>query len=299
MRIALHKADKSCFPSLPLMKLSAWHKTKGDRVSLYLPLFKNSYDLVYSSKVFSWTAADPNLPRDTVKGGTGYGLMNKLPEKIEHIMPDYSLYPDFTASLGFSTRGCIRNCPWCVVPKKEGAIRANAELEEFLRPDSRDLILMDNNILAHEHGLRQLEKSRALGLRVDCNQGLDCRIIAEDKYIAKLLTKVHWLRYIRLSCDTLSQMAEIQKAVQLIRRYKSSYYYEFFCYVLVKDIPDALERVEFLRKLKVKPFAQAFREMGSSKEPAKELKNFCRWVNHKAIFYSIPWQEYKYKQEAG
>lgn len=297
MIIALHDADSHNFPNLALMKLSAWHKSQGDKVERFMPLYANKYDLIYSSKVFSWTKNDIYLPENTIKGGTGYKdkLHDCLPDEVEHFMPDYSLYPDFNASLGFTTRGCIRNCPWCVVPMKEGKLRAHAEIEEFLRPDSRDVILMDNNILAHEHGIKQLEKSINLGLRIDCNQGMDARIIAHDDVIAKLLAKVHWIKFIRFSCDTVDQMPYVRKAVEAIRKYDRAFYYEFFCYVLVKEIPDALERVEFLRELGIKPFAQPYRDIESNKEPLRDLRNFARWVNHKAIFNSCSWDDYKYK----
>lgn len=259
-----------------------------------MPLAAYSYDIVYSSKVFSWTEEEPNLPRGTIRGGTGYCIHASLPDAIEHQMPDYSLYPHFTASIGFTTRGCIRSCPWCVVPQKEGKIRAHAEIEEFLRPDSRDVVLMDNNILAHEHGIRQLERSITLGLRLDCNQGLDARLIASDDALAHLLSRVHWSKSIRLACDHKSQMPAVETAVKAIR-YHGGQQYNFSCYVLVQEIGDALERVEFLRSLKVDPFAQPYREPGSKTLPAKPLRDFARWVNHKAIFKSVPFSEYKAK----
>ena len=127
-RIALHDSDRTRFPNLPLMKLSAWHKAQGDTIERFIPLMNDSYDRVYSSKVFSFTPDEQNLPRGVIRGGTGYGPGPDLPDEIEHIMPDYSLYPAFQTSLGFVTRGCIRTCPWCIVPGKEGKIHAHAEL---------------------------------------------------------------------------------------------------------------------------------------------------------------------------
>lgn len=291
MNVALHDADSHNFPNLVLMKLSAWHKAKGDKVCKYIPLFKGQYDLVYSSKVFTFTRNDVSLPESAIKGGTGYGINDSLPDEIEHGLPDYSLYPDFKASYGFTTRGCIRACPWCIVPKKEGKIREHADIQEFLRSDSNDVILMDNNILASEHGIRELEKSIELNLRVDCNQGSDARLIAENDCVAKLLSRVHWLKGPRLACDRVSQIPVIEKAVKKIREFGNKQF-SFFVYVLVENIPDALERVEFLRKLKVDPFAQPYRDFTTNKEPAKELKRFARWVNHKAIFKTVAWTDY-------
>ena len=292
MKIALHENDKTKYPNLVLMKLAAWHKARGDKVERYLPLIADQYDLIYSSKVFTWTQEDKTLPAHTIKGGTGYGIYTPLDEEIEHIKPDYSLYPHFTAGLGFTTRGCIRACPWCIVPEKEGILRPHADITEFVRPDSKELILMDNNILAHDHGLRQIEKSIDLGLKIDCNQGLDARIIANNTDIAKLLARTKWIRHIRLACDTASQMPYVEKAVNLIRKYGQKHY-DFMSYVLVKDIPDALERVEFLRSLDVKPFAQPYRDFSGHDDPPKELRDFARWCNQRAIFNTVKWQDYK------
>lgn len=295
MRVALHDADRGHYPNLALMKLSAWHKAQGDVVERYIPL--GVYDRVYSSKVFSWGAKNVYLPRDAVLGGTGYGFYDKnLPDAIEHVMPDYSLYPGFRASLGFTTRGCIRSCAWCVVPKKEGKIRAHAEIAEFLRKDSSVVVLMDNNILAHEHGIAQLEYAIRSNLRLDCNQGLDARLIAANPDLARLLARVLWMRYIRLACDSSGQMEAVEKAVRMIRKAKGGG--QFFCYVLVEKIPDALERVEFLRRLKVTPFAQPYRDPENRGEVGREQRDFARWVNRRQLFNSCAWREYKGRKHA-
>lgn len=72
---------------------------------------------------------------------------------------------------------------------------------------------------------------------------------------------------------------------------------QYFCYVLVKDVEDALERVEFLRSLKVDPFAQPYRDYNNNIEPTKEQKAFARWVNRKQIFKSCTWEEYKNRKK--
>ena len=185
MRVALHDSDETNFPNLALMKLSAWHKAQGDEVSWFAPDKKLRYDRVYSSKIFTFTP-EQILPSGAIKGGTGYGMSLNLPDEIEHICPDYQLYRHklmlkgrvnklFDCSMGFLTRGCPNDCPWCIVPKKEGGIRAHADIEEFCR--HRHVILMDNNVLAHDHGIKQIEKISRLGLRVDFNQALDARRI--------------------------------------------------------------------------------------------------------------------------
>ena len=284
MNVALHDADKTAAPNLALMKLSAWHKSQGDNVDWFDPL--HIADLTYSSKVFTYTPSDPLLPDNTVKGGSGYGIDMVLSNEVEHIIPDYSLY-NIDYSLGFLTRGCSRKCKWCIVPKKEGSIRAHADIEEFTR--HKDVVLMDNNVLAHDHGIAQIEKIARLGLRVDFNQGLDARLIDDD--IARLLSKVKWLKPLRLACDSVKQMSALQKAVTLLRWHNATPR-RYFCYVLIEDIDDAIERLKFLKGLDLDPFAQPF--IDEKGTPATFLqRSLARWVNTKILFKTLTWDQYR------
>lgn len=291
MKIALHDSDKTNFPNLALMKLSAWHKKQGDEVEFFMPFFADFYDKIYSSKVFTFNPIDPYLPSDerVIKAGIGYHSHLELDEEIEHIMPDYSIYR-LDYSVGFLTRGCIRQCPWCIVPKKEGKIHSNADITEFLAHNKA--VLMDNNVLACDFGITQLDKIAKLGIKVDFNQGLDARLI--DNEIAKRLAKIKWLYPVRLACDTKEQMPTIEKTVKLLRA-NGCTPQRYFCYVLVKDIEDAMERVEFLRKLNISSFCQPYRDFENNIQPTQKQKDFARWVNHKAIFNTVPFNEYKKK----
>ena len=147
MKIGLYDVD-SKIPNLPLMKLSAWHKQKGDQVEKYSPLFHFSYDKIYASKVF-FDSNKGYLRNDMIIGGSGYNLTLKLSHEIEHIYPDYDLY-NCKHAMGFITRGCIRKCGFCIVPRKEGYIRKNADLSEFCKEQEK-VMLLDNNILAYEN----------------------------------------------------------------------------------------------------------------------------------------------------
>ena len=284
-RTVFHK--KNTFPNLALMKLSAWFKAKGDSVDWYRGYDADKYDKVYSSKVFTFSKDDSELDlcKDPVKGGSGYKLLTNLPDKIEHIMPDYSLY-GIDYSMGFLTRGCIRTCPWCIVPEKEGKIRKHADVEEFAQ--HKNVVFLDNNVLAHDHGIAQLEKIAKLGLVVDFNQGLDARLI--DDGIAKILGKIQWLSAVRLACDDKGQIESIRKAVENLRWHNVTPR-RYFCYVLVKDINDSLERVRFLKGLNLDPFAQPYIAPDGT-PPTKEQKKFARWVNMKSIYKSTTWEEY-------
>lgn len=152
MKIGLIDVDGHNFPNLALMKLSAWHKSRGDTVEWWWGFGR--YDRVYMSKVFDETytqdVPEPLNTSEIIKGGTGYGLGNKLPDDIEHIYPDYSLYPQFTTdtAYGFLSRGCPRGCHFCIVAKKEGrSSKKTANLHEWWS-GQKYIKLLDPNLLA-------------------------------------------------------------------------------------------------------------------------------------------------------
>jgi len=285
MHIGLIDVD-GIYANLAIMKLSAWHKARGDSVNWFDPLF-GPYDTVYASKVFTYTPDYDFLPPDVIRGGTGYKMTNVLPDEIEHTYPDYQLY-NLDHSVGFLTRGCLRACPHCVVPTKEGKIRANADVTEFLQHDA--VCCYDNNVLASPHGLQQIEKMAKLKLKVDFTQGIDARLV--DAHNARLLAALKWLRPLTLACDSQQQKHSIALAVPLLRaarvtpsRYK--------CYMIVwNDIDEAHDRAEFLRTLGVTPYAQPFRDTVNDIPISEEQQRFARWVNHKPTWCSIPWSEY-------
>lgn len=118
------------------------------------------YDKVYAAKVFTFTP-DYNYyinANQIEKGGTGYDIEKVLPIEVDRLQPDYSIYNiDSNLSYGFLTRGCPNRCKWCVVPKKEGKISPYMDIEE-ITAGRKKAILMDNNILASNYGLQQIEK---------------------------------------------------------------------------------------------------------------------------------------------
>ena len=291
MKIGLHDSDSTVFPNLALMKLSAWHKVHGDSVEWWNPLV--TYDRVYSSKVFSFTPECDYLPPDTIKGGTGYGvgMFDELEPEIDSIFPDYSIYPDCDYAIGFLTRGCIRHCPWCVVPRKEGNIRPYNTWQEIKRTDSRKIVFMDNNVLACQHGIEQMDNMVGEDVRIDFNQGLDARLITTE--IASMLAKLKWIRFIRMSCDTDAMLEVVLQAVDRLRQYGVKPW-RIFCYVLVQDISSAERRVLALRDAGISPFAQPYRDFSNNIEPSAEMMRFARWVNHKAIFKTVKtFEDYK------
>ena len=303
MKIGLW-SDCHNFPSLPLMKLSAYHKSRGDEVELLEHI--QHYDLVYASKVFSFTEDVESraiVNADEIKrGGTGYCITVKdgkeifdnsknqsLPSYIEHIYPDYSLYSDYKYAVGFLTRGCPRGCGFCVVGKKEGRCsRQVADLSEFWR-GQKEIKLLDPNLLAcknHEEILKQLANSR---VSVDFTQGLDIRLVNPDNIalLNEIKTKIiHFAwdnpkqdltDYFKLFAKHTNIKSDSNKSVYVLTNYNST-------------IDEDLYRIYTLRDLGYLPYIMIYQ-----KETAdKQHRDLQRWCNNRLIFRSCPkFEDYK------
>lgn len=292
MKIGLIDVDgHSGFPNFALMRISAWHKQNGDSVEWYQPMFSGHLDRVYMSKVFTFTPDYEYVvdADEIVRGGTGYKLYNNLPDEMEHITPDYSIYPDCDYAIGFLTRGCIRKCPWCVVPKKEGKICDYDTWQHIKRPDSKKIVFMDNNVLASEYGVSQIEEMSHEDVRIDFNQAVDARLITKEN--AKYLAECKWIKYLRVSCDTTAMLPVIRQALDYLGEYglKPS---KVFSYVLIEDVEDAHHRIVELDKMGVIPFAQPYRDFDTN-YVNPEHKRLARWCNMKATFKSCTWEDYR------
>lgn len=293
----MHDAEKEhfkhkTFPNYALMKISAWHKQNRDTVEWWNPLYR--YDRVYSSKVFDFTPDDPYLPDNTIRGGSGYRdlpLDHKLTEEIDRMFPNYSIYPECDYAIGYLTRGCIRNCRWCIVPKKEGKISAYRTWKEIVRKDTNKLVLMDNNILACEHGIRQLGNLIGSGYRIDLNQGMDARLV--DDQIAEILSRLDWIRFIRFSCDQKSQIEPIRKTIELLQKHGVKPYRIFIYLLVTKDIQDALDRVEALKGYKaINLYAQAERNERLGIMPNVAQLEFQQRYVYGGCYRNETWEEY-------
>jgi len=289
VKIGLIDVDSRHFPNLALMRLSAWHKRRGDGVEWWNGFTR--YNRVYLSKVFTFTPDfDTVIEADEiVTGGTGYRDYRELPPEVEATPPDYSIYPQYPWAVGFLTRGCDRSCPWCIVPRKEGRIRPAADWEDIKRPDSREIVFLDNNVLASEHGLEQIERMGGKKVWVDFNQGLDARLITP--WTAELLAELRWKRFVRLSCDTSELLPVVEQAAAYLREAGIAQS-RLWAYVLVRDVSDAHRRVLALRDMGVLPFAQPYRDFDGG-EPTEEQKAFARWVNQRAVFRACSWENYR------
>ena len=305
MKIALVDVDGHNFPNLALMKLSAWHKAKGDCVEWYQPLFSRP-DKVYASKVFTFTPDYTYFPADipVEKGGTGYRDYTKvLPPEIDATAPDYSIYPETDYAIGFLSRGCIRRCHWCVVPKKEGAIKQYSDIE-MVAQGRKKVVLMDNNFLANDTDFvrEQLEKSVKMKLLIDFNQGLDARLVNDQN--AQWLAKCHWLTangnngYIRFACDTAGMIPHVKRAISMLR--KAGYCGQYFIYFLAQEVDESIERIRQVLEIdhKINPFVMPFRNLdGDGKIVDDRLKELARWCNMASIRKSCDFADYKIRRK--
>lgn len=299
MLIGLHDSEKEhfkkakTFPNYALMKISAYHKAKGDTVEWWQQ--SKTYDMVYSSKIFDFTEENKNLPPNTIKGGTGYNIEKKLPKEIDDMYPDYSIYPDCDYAIGYITRGCPRKCPWCYVPRKEGNIAPYRKWEEIVRFDTKKLVLMDNNILASKYGISELKRMVGSAIKIDLNQGMDARLVTEE--VADILASLNWIKYIRFSCDTISQIKSIDRVAYMLGE-RGIKPYRLFIYVLVrKDLDEADYRVQQLKKHKgIYLYAQAERNEGLGIRPNKAQLEFTNRYIYGNLYRKETWKEYLNKR---
>lgn len=279
MKVGLVDVDGHNFPNLALMKLSAWHKARGDEVEFAVPLLP--YDRIYKSKVFTFTPDDYTSWQcyDIRKGGTGYSLFFVLSDDCEHIMPDYSLYGITDTAYGFLSRGCPRGCPFCIVADKEGRFSHKvADLREWWDGQKR-IVLMDPNILAcpdWEDLLGQLADS---GAEIDINQGADVRLLTPDKAEALSRLKMKRIHFAWDGKEDLEPMfrTAAEPFGKMIRAHRVS------VYVLTNyntDMDWNLHRIYTLRDLGYDPYVMVY-----DKEHAPhEIRRLQRWCNNKIVF---------------
>ena len=294
--------DGHNFPNIALMKLSAYHKKQGDTVEWYDPMFSPDMDIVYMSKVFSFTDdyMYPIRAKKVVSGGSGYCIetingkehYNKskdlqLPYEVEHIYPDYSLYPEATkdTAYGYLTRGCPRGCDFCHVEAKEGRKSYKvADLSEFWN-GQKNIVLLDPNITACWEWKDLFQQLIDSGAYVDFSQGLDIRLMTEEK--AEMIKKIK-VKQLHFAWDRYEDKERILPKFKKFKEISGLDYRKLGVFVLCgfnTDLEQDLERIYTLRDIGYNPYVMIYNK--NSLPKGHILKKLQRYVNNRIIFRTV------------
>jgi len=264
------------------MQISRYHKERGDTVGWWSPLTDRQFDHVYCSSLFDFT--DKNeIPERAICGGTGFDVTSKLSVAMENCNLDYSIYPKCKTSYIWFSRGCNRNCSWCVVRQKEGKLRSVHPLN--LNPKGEYITIQDNSFFDGLNWFSAIEWLRYHGQPLNF-QGIDVRGI--QLFQAALLAELRHHKQIKIAWDNPKDDKTVLDGIGRLTRYVKPY--KIMCYVLIgydSSEQEDLHRVEKLRSLGIDPFVMPYNK--------KDLyqRAFARWVNHKAIFKKVKWEDYK------
>lgn len=311
MRIGLIDFD-SKIPNLALMKLSAFHKSLGHNVILN-PHSPASVDKAYCSVIFEKNREKAAMLQDVYAniefGGTGWDLKTELPTHIENIRPDYDLYTVgslytrvggimtkdkriqkvqtlINAGIGFTTRGCVRSCPFCIVPDKEGRLRKASEIKDIINPKSNVIILLDANFTADPDCEEKLREIAERKLIVDFTQGIDIRCITD--LVGLALSKVRHLRSIHYAWDLMNSENAVIRGINILSRFIPKW--KHLCYVLVgfnTSFEEDIYRFRKLTEIGVDPYIMIYNQSQDAR-----LKHFARWINSK-IYKVCSFDDYK------
>lgn len=309
LKIGLIDVDGHNFPNIPLMKISAYHKAKGDTVEWYEPLFGGHYDKVYCSKIFSFSPDYPYyIDADEVQcGGSGYCITFDasgkevydktkdivLPHEIEHIYPDYSLYPEATknTAYGFLTRGCPRQCSFCHTSKKDGTISYKvADLNEFWN-GQKNVVLLDQNILACKNWRELLQQLIDSNATVEFNGGLDIRLMTEEKarYVTQIKQKI-----VHFAWDRYDDKNKILPKFKMFKEISGFDARKMIVYTIVNydtTLEQDLERIYTLKELGYWAYVMIYNK---DELPRGHIyRKLQRWCNNRYIFGTgITFEEY-------
>ncbi len=280
MNIGLYNLEPKINNSA-MMQVSAYYKSKGDNVSLYSPLFHDSYDKIYAFSLFDFTDKSYVTP-DMICGGTGFDITSRLPPEIEQSDLDYTIFPDCDYSIIWFSRGCFRKCPFCVVNKKEGDIRSVEP--KNLNPNGKFIKVMDNNFFANPNWRTAVEQLKEWNQPIDM-QGFDIRIFDEEQ--GEALTSLKHYQNFKFAWDNPKD--NIDNQIELLLDYIKPY--KLMCYVLIgywSTPEEDLMRVNHLwEDYKIIPFVMPYDKFNPYQ------RKFSRWVNNRRIFKTSSWEDFK------
>jgi len=294
MKICVCAID-SKLANLAILKIAQYHINKGDQVKWYEPLFDSDCEILYISKIFTFTEDLNYLPNCTIyRGGTGYDTTTVLPNEIESIINIEKayllLYQQIGYSILFTTRGCVRKCPFCVVPLKEGMTHEIPTVS--LNPNGTYIELLDNNFFSHKSWRKRINYLKELDQPINFNTGLDVRAITDEQANALSIIKI---KAIHIAWDNLEEEQQVLQGIERLIKWVSPS--KITCYILVgfkqpSIIDSDIYRVMKIHEYKITPFAMGFIDFNNKNhERTKGVKEFQRWVN-RHIFKEVEFSNY-------
>jgi len=287
-------------PNLALMKLSTYHKERGDEVLPFLAAMRtDAFGKVYASTVFK-DVPDDDLsdhsylrPGQMEIGGSGWDIQKNLPPEVERMAPDYSFY-GYEHNIGFAMRGCRFRCSFCDVPKKEGRPKASNTIAElWTQRTSNFLVLLDNDFFGNPEWRERIAEIREFDLKVCFSQGLNIRIIT-DEQCAALASVRFWnlhktRRQVYFAWDRFHDEKLIDDGIARVRAAGiKAWQMAFFILIGYDTTPEQdYYRVEKIDKLGCDPFVMPYRKNNPYQ------RSFARWVNNRPIFNTVAWEDYQ------
>ena len=286
--IAIVDVDGHNFPNFALMKISAYHKAKGDNVQ-WAEL--GNYDKTYMSKIFTFSQ-DYQLGfsnyGEIIKGGTGYDITSKLPDEIENSkLMDYSIYPMHNYSIQFLSRGCIRKCQFCLVRDKEGYITPSEPVD--LNPKGKWIEVLDNNFFANPEWKSSVDYLKKINQPINLH-GVDVRIMNEEQAFYLNELKIKGSIHIAWDLPQIDLTDKLKAVTKYIKPYKLT------CYVLVgfnSTIEQDLYRLRRLKELGITPFVQPFRDFENERKPKQYELDLARWANKMWLFKTCDFADFQ------
>lgn len=295
-------------PNLALMKLSHFYKAHGHEVffekSVMRGMFEPNYDLVFGSVIFSTSKKKVQLLRahfpSAKIGGTGSGEKWTVEDFTGHYpdLYDYSLYPDFRHSIGFSQRGCRLKCKFCVVPEKEGKNRSANSIADIWRGEGypKNLLLLDNDFFGQPNWREKSEEIIAGGFKVCFSQGINVRLF--DRDAAQVLGRMKYYddqfkkRRIYTAWDNLRDADIFFRGIGYLLDAgikPDDIMVYFLCNYWQKGLAaDVWERFDRMKEIGLRPYPMVYDIQNAD----AEIKAFQTWVIRR-VYRKLPFSEYR------
>lgn len=270
----------SKMPNLALKKIEKFHLDRGDEVVWDMPIFRSVAEKVYVSCIFDWNKPQCDEWLGSEIGGTGFDTQAKLPDEIEQVKPHINI--------GFTMRGCIRSCPFCVVPLKEGKPQIVGDLLDLWDGESKEVIIFDNNAFAiPSHFKLVCQQARENNIRIDFNQGLDIRLLTDD--LASIIKQTPFSTDIRFAWDNIKDEQSIRRGIEILKKHECR---RAMFYVLCgfdSSIEEDLYRFEVLKSLGQRAYCMRHKNVRKN----RLYNDLASWVNQQRFFNSMDFKRFQ------